>query len=113
MVRSTVPLPSKHASAVAAGHRRFATVMGQEGGVLGLTERGPIDYPERTARVLPTGRLSRATAGMRSVAPAKCQALQDKRCRRDKNRDPGSDFEWLAGGGKLEGSSVQGGRNHV
>ena len=55
----------------------------------------------------------RATAGMRSVAPAKWQALQDKRCRRDKNRDPGSDSEWLAGGGKLDGSSVQGGRNHV
>ncbi len=43
----------------------------------------------------------------------KWQALQDKRCRRDKNRDPGSDSEWLAGGGKLDGSSVQGGRNHV
>src|SRR6266849_10812934 len=51
-----------------------------------VRRRRAASIAERTARVLPTGRLSRATAGMRNARPANWQALQDKRWARLKPR---------------------------
>ncbi len=54
-----------------------------------VRRRRAASIAERIARVLPTGRRSRATAGIRNARPEKWQALQDKPCVRNKNRDPG------------------------